>query len=150
MTIESSEVSDRWRRAFLVEVPICLVTAGYWLFAPAQYLSQAYAVEADLAHAAVLRQLGFVLLSILVWFYGRWLLSGRVELRPFRYLQEGLALGDVFIIGAAVHALAVGQLGADMALAQIIPAGLWLAVRVVFLIRYRERPSSMIASASRS
>lgn len=131
--IESSEVSTRWRRVFLVEIPICLATAGYWLLAPAHYLSQAYAIEADPTHAAVLRQLAFVLLSMLVWFYGRWLLSGRVELRPFRYLQEGLALGDLFIIGAAVHALVVGQLGASMALAQIIPAGLWLAVRVIFL-----------------
>jgi hypothetical protein len=121
----------------------------FWLLAPEQYLSQAYGVTVgDRAHIGLLRQLAFMLLTILGWFYGRWLLSEAVELRPFRYLQEGLALGDVLIIGGAIYAATVGQLEAAAAVAQIIPAALWLAVRVVFLIRQTESRSS--ASASRS
>jgi hypothetical protein len=76
------------------------------------------------------------------------LLGGAIELRPFRYFQEGLALGDVLIIAGAVHAAAVGQLEGAAAVAQIIPAALWLAVRVVFLLAHADRRSS--ASASRS
>lgn len=51
----------------------------------------------------------------------------------------------VFIV-AAVHAGLVGQLGVGMAVAQIVPAGFWLAVRVVFLIRHGERRASSSSS----
>lgn len=152
MLTAPNQIEHGWRWLFLIEVPICLATAGFWLLAPEQYVAQAYGVEAgDVAHVGLLRQLAFVLLSILVWFYGRWLLSGTVEVRPFRYLQEGLALGDVFIIGGAIFAAASGELDVAMAVAQIIPAGVWLAVRVVFLQRYSNaRASRVTASASSS
>ncbi len=152
MVTEPTLVEHRWRWLFLIEVPICLATAGFWLLAPNQYVSSAYGVDAgDLAHIGLLRQLAFVLVSMLGWFYGRWLLSGSVELRPFRFLQEGLALGDMFIIAGAIYATTTGELDASMAVAQMVPAGIWLAVRVVFLLRYANaRASQVMASASRS
>lgn len=131
-------LSRGWTRAFLVEVPICLGTAAYWLLAPGHYVAQAYgAPAADLAHTGLLRQLAFVLASLLGWTYGRWLLSGAVELRPFRYLQEGLALGDVFIIAGAAFAASRGEMAPALAAGQMAPAAFWLAVRVVFLWRPR-------------
>lgn len=147
--MKPSSISRTWRWIFFIEVPLCVAVGGFWLLAPEQYLSQAYGVEVgDRAHVGLLRQLAFTVLTILGWFYGRWLLGGPIELRPFRYFQEGLALGDVLIIANAVHAAAVGQLEGKAAVAQIIPAALWLAVRVVFLLAHADRRSS--ASASRS
>lgn len=131
-------VSLRWRRAFFVEVPICVGTAAYWLLAPGDYVARAYGVAAaDVAHAGALRQLAFVLATLLGWTYGRWLLSGLVELRPFRYLQEGLALGDALIIAGAASAAARGEMAPGLAAGQMAPAALWLAVRAAFLWRTR-------------
>lgn len=131
-------VSRRWRRAFFVEVPICVGTAAYWLLAPGDYLSRAYGVAAtDPGHVGALRQLAFVLASLLGWTYGRWLTSGVVELRPFRYLQEGLALGDVLIVGGALFALVRGEMSPALAAGQMAPASFWLAVRASFLWQTR-------------
>jgi hypothetical protein len=131
-----------WRRFFLVEIPICFATGAYWLVAPGHYVQQTYGVAApDAAHEGLTRQLAFVLLTVLVWTYGRWLASGRVELRPFRLLQEGLALGDVLIIAGAAHAASTSAMSPAMALAQSAPAAFWLAVRVVFLVRTQTAPA---------
>jgi hypothetical protein len=52
-------------------------------------------------------QLTAVVFSMVVWFSGRWLLGrGDIQLRPFRYLQDGFAIGDVVLIAIAAHCLA--------------------------------------------
>src|SRR5262245_49444642 len=121
---------NRWRWLFLVEVPICFGTAAYWLMAPEHFLQMTFSARsADAVHAALVVQLAGVLFSILVWTYGRWLLSGRVELRPFRMFQEGLALGDVFLVAEAI-----GFERRTPALnGQIAMASFWLVVRLFFL-----------------
>jgi hypothetical protein len=131
----AGEVSPAWRALFLVEVPLTLATCVYWVVAGGSHLTAMYGAASAPA-LALLTQLTGVVFSLVVWFYGRWLLSSRpVELRPFRYLQEGFALGDVFLVLAALDALRRGLGGPAVWIAQAAMAGLWLAVRVVFLVR---------------
>src|SRR5262249_15262092 len=110
------QVDRFWRRLFLVEIPICVATSAYWALAPADFVTRTFGVAAvDGAHLALVRQLAGVVFSLLAWTYGRWLLSGSVELRPFRFLQEGLALGDVFLVVAAIVGGQGGGMRADAA-----------------------------------
>ncbi len=57
----------------------------------------------------------------------------RIALRPFRYLQEGFALGDVGLIVMAVQQLLQGVGTPAVWIAQAVMAALWLTVRIVFL-----------------
>ena len=132
-----STLSRGYRALFLVEIPICLATAGYWLFAADHYVRTTFGVAADRGHIGLLRMQAGVLVSILVWFYGRWLIAGVRDLAAFRFFQEGLALGDVFIIVGAAYAASRGEVSVPMSLAQAVPAAFWLIVRVVFLARVR-------------
>ena len=129
--------STRWRILFFIEIPICLGTAVYWLLTPGHFVGTTWGIDADAAHVGLSRQLAFVLLSILVWFYARMLLDPRTSLRTFRLFQEGLLLGDVLIILGAVVGASRGEMRSVMALAQAVPAALWGIVRVVFLVRTR-------------
>lgn len=127
-----------WRWVFVVEVPLTLATGVYWLALTEQFVETMFGAGAACdASIALVVQLACVVLSLVVWFYGRWLLSGRVELRPFRYLQEGFALGDVALVALALGALRDGTGEAAAWSAQAGMAGLWLAVRIVFLARTR-------------
>lgn len=137
MTRDALELGRAWRNTFLLEVPICLGTAAYWLFGGAQFIQQTWGIAADAAHLGLLRMQAGVIVSLLVWFYGRWLLAGVRDLRGFRLFQEGLAVGDVFIVAGAAYAASRGEISAAMAWAQIVPAVIWLVVRVVFLWRVR-------------
>jgi hypothetical protein len=67
------------------------------------------------------------------WLLGR----GDIQLRPFRYLQEGFAIGDVVLIAAAVYCLRSRTGTPALWMTQAAMAGLWLAARVVFLARER-------------
>ena len=120
----------------MIEVPICLATAIYWLAMPEDFLMRSYGVLApDAGHRLLVLQGAGILVSILVWFYGRWLLSARVELRAFRLFQEGLLLGDLFLVAWGIMALSVPGASAVTALAQVVMASLWGLIRVVFLYR---------------
>lgn len=130
-------VSVGWRRTFAVEVPICLATAAFWLFAPGDFTALAFGVPGSPGVNLLVWQLAGVLVSILGWTYGRWLFSGQVELRPFRFLQEGLLLGDVFLVAEGFVALGLPGASPASAAAQIFLATFWGAVRVVFLWRTR-------------
>lgn len=135
MVNDEAMVGRGWRRVFLLEVPICLASALYWLACPDQALATIHGIaHADPVHVSLLAQLAFVVLAVFVWFYGRWLGSGRVQLRPFRYLQEGLILSDGLLIWAAIASLDAGAMQAGPAAGQITMAGAWLAIRVAFLI----------------
>lgn len=129
-----------WRRLFLLEVPICALSVLYWVLTPNAALRSIHGVTApDPVHASLLAQLGFVVLAVFVWFYGRWLLSGRVALRPFRYFQEGASLSDALLICAACEGMAAGAILPLPGIAQATMAALWLGIRVVFLLATRER-----------
>jgi hypothetical protein len=133
-------VGTAWRRVFLLEVPICLATALFWLVCPDSALTSVHVLaHVDPVHVSLLAQIAIVVLAIFVWFYGRWLSSGRVELRPFRYLQEGMVLSDALLSWVAIAGLASGTMQTAPALAQITMASLWLIVRVAFLIRTAPR-----------
>lgn len=122
-------------------MPICSITALYWIVTPGAALEALYGVEApDAVHASLLAQLAFVVLAVFVWFYGRWLLSGRVALRPFRYLQEGMGMSDAMLIWAAFDGVARGAIQPAAGAAQAIMAAIWLGVRVVFLATTAGRP----------
>ena len=72
---------------------------------------------------------------VFVCFYGRVLVSRRVDLRTFRYLREAMALGDVIVLGASWAAHAYLATRPDVLFAQTAMAALWLGIRVLFLIR---------------
>lgn len=128
-------VPDRWRWLFAVEVPICFATAAWWVLAPGDFLALSFGVAPSPGAVLLVRQLAGVLFSLLVWTYGRWLFSGRVELRPFRFLQEGLLFGDVFLVLEGLVAFGLPGASPAAALGQIGMAALWGIVRIVFLAR---------------
>lgn len=136
---EERLVGRSWRRVFLLEIPICAGSVLYWVGLPDVALRTIHGLDApDPVHASLLAQLGFVVLAVFVWFYARWLLSGRVALRPFRYFQEGASLSDALLIWAAFDGLAREALMLLPGLAQATMATLWLGIRVVFLVSTRE------------
>jgi hypothetical protein len=126
----------RWRIVFAAELPICLATCLFWLFAPAEYLGGFLGKRPhDLADYLLLQQSTAVVFSMFVYFYGRVLLSRRVDLRTFRYLQEAMALGDVLVLAATWAAHAYLTPRPELLFAQTAMAALWLGVRGVFLVR---------------
>lgn len=133
-----SALSRAWRGLFLIEIPICFGTAAYWIVGGGHYVRETWALSADAGHLGLLRMQAGMLLSILVWFYGRWLTAGVRDLAAFRLFQEGLALGDVLIVLGVVFAVTRAEISLKMGLAQAVPAMLWLSVRVVFLLRTRQ------------
>ena len=125
-----------WRTVFAVEIPICLGTCLLWLLAPAEYLGGFLGKRPhDVADYLLLQQSTAVVFSMFVYFYGRVLFSRRVDLRTFRHLQEAMALGDVLVLGATWAAHAYLMPRPDLLFAQTAMAALWLAIRVLFLIR---------------
>jgi hypothetical protein len=126
----------RWRTVFAIELPLTAGACLYWTLAAPRHLEAMFGPgTASPAALTVLAQLTAVVFSLVVWFYGRWLLGrGEVQLRPFRYLQEGFAIGDVVLIAVAAHCLRTGAGTPALWIAQLGMAGLWLAVRVLFLI----------------
>ena len=121
---------------FALEVPICLGTCLLWLLAPAEYLGGFLGKRPhDVGDYLLLQQSTAVVFSMFVYFYGRVLLSRRVDVRTFRYLQEAMALGDVAVLVAtwATHAYLAPR--PDLLFAQTAMAVLWLGIRVLFLIR---------------
>lgn len=121
---------------FAIEIPICLGTCLLWLLAPEEYLGGLLGRRPhDVADYLLLQQSTALVLSMFVYFYGRVLLSRRVDLRTFRYLQEAMALGDVFVLGASWAAHAYLAPRPEVLFAQAAMAALWLGIRVLFLIR---------------
>lgn len=121
---------------FAVEIPICLGTCLLWLLAPGTYLGGLFGKRPhDVADYLLLQQSTAVVFSMFVYFYGRVLLSRRVDLRTFRYLQQALALGDVFVLGASWAAYAYLAPRPEVLFAQVAMAALWLGIRVLFLVR---------------
>lgn len=125
-----------WRIVFAVEIPICLGTCLLWLLAPAEYLGGFLGKRPhNIGDYLLLQQSTAVVFSMFVYFYGRLLVSSRVDLRTFRYLQEAMALGDVLVLGATWAAHAYLAPRPDLLFAQSAMAALWLGIRVLFLIR---------------
>ena len=143
----SRYVSAGWRALFALEIPICLATVLYWWLGTESYLKTTFGLDAaDGVHVALVWQCAVVVGTVFVWFYGRWLLSPEVELRPFRWLQEGMAIGDVLLIVLGVRLLALPGAARAAAVAQIGMASLWLLVRVVFLFRTFDPPDRRASS----
>jgi hypothetical protein len=141
-----TRLPGRWRIVFAVEIPICLGTCLLWLLAPAQYLGGFLGKRPhDVADYLLLQQSSALVFSMFVYFYGRILLSGRVDVRTFRYLQEAMALGDVIVLATTWAAHAYLAPRPDLLVAQTAMAALWLGIRVLFLIRVpapTEEPAS--------
>lgn len=133
------ELSPRWRALFRVEVPICAGTVVYWLLAPEHYLGQLFGdLPVDSGHRYLVLQAASTVGTLLVWFYGRVLFAPEIELRTFRYLQEGMALGDAGILALSAWLALVARPDPTTLLAQVLLAAFWGAVRVVFLWSHRE------------
>jgi hypothetical protein len=132
-------VSRRWRRIFAIELPLTAGACLYWTVTPTAHVEAMFgAGAATPAALLVLAQLTAVVFSLVVWFYGRWLLGrGDVQLRPFRYLQEGFAIGDIVLIAMAAYCLWTRAGTPGLWIAQGAVAGAWLATRLVFLARAR-------------
>jgi hypothetical protein len=132
---DEGTVSRNWRRIFCFEIPLTLGACAYWAFAASSHLDAAFGAGSATGPAlALLSQLTAVVFTLVVWFYGRWLFAaGPIALRPFRYLQEGFALGDVALILMALQSLRERTGEPAVWIAQAAMAALWLAVRVVFL-----------------
>ncbi|MCW2859385.1 MAG: hypothetical protein JWP48_1093 [Actinoallomurus sp.] len=131
-----ADLPGLWRIVFAVEIPICLGTCLLWLLAPAEYLGGFLGKRPhDVADYLLLQQSTAVVFSMFVYFYGRVLLSHRVDLRTFRYLQEAMALGDGIVLGASWAAHAYLAPRPDVLYAQTAMAALWLGIRILFLIR---------------
>jgi hypothetical protein len=135
-----SERPDRgipasWWWLFLVELPLVAGTLVYWIVAPGDYLESTLGVAPSVQTTYLLHLYAGTVGSLALYFYARVLLSRPIELRTFRYLQEGFLIGDVAIVGLGLANLGVEGLDPGKVWAQITLAAVWGAIRVVFLAR---------------
>ena len=130
----SPHISRRWRAVFRLEVPICAATVAYWIVAPEHYAHRMFGdVAFDGGHRYLVLQAASTVLTLLVWFYGRVLFARSIDLRTFRYLQEGMALGDAGILALSAYLAIAGHPDRATLIAQVFMAALWGSIRVVFL-----------------
>lgn len=136
-------ISPRWRAVFRVEIPICAATVAYWLIAPDRYVASLFGDAAlGVAGRYLVMQGASVVLTMLVWFYGRVLFAPAIDRRTFCYLQEGLLLGDLGVLALSAYAVRAGHPDAATLVAQVAMATLWGAIRVAFLWTHRRRDGS--------
>lgn len=137
-------ISPRWRNVFRLEIPICAGTVAYWILAPDHYVRRMFGgdVALDMGHRYLVLQAASTVLTLLVWFYGRVLFAASIDLRTFRYLQEGMALGDAGILALSAYLAIAARPDPGTLIAQVFMAALWGGIRVVFLWTHRERRPS--------
>ena len=104
-------------------------------------------VALDAGHRYLVLQAGSTVLTLLVWSYGRVLFAPSIDLRTFRYLQEGMALGDAGILALSAYAAIFARPDPGTLMAQVFMAALWGGIRVRFLWSHRPRAA---AASSRS
>lgn len=126
-----------WWWTFIIELPLVAGTLVYWFAAPGAYLESTLGVTPSPQTTYLLHLYGGTVGSLVFYFYARVLLFRPIELRTFRYLQEGLLLGDVAIVVLGLANLDAAGVVPSMAWTQIGVAGFWGLVRVVFLVRVR-------------
>lgn len=133
-------ISHGWRNLFRLEIPICAGTVAYWIIAPGDYIRRMFGdVPVDAGHRYLVLQGASTVGTLLVWFYARVLFAPSIDLRTFRYLQEGMALGDAGILALSAYAAAAAHPDRGMLTGQIAMATLWGAIRIWFLWTHRER-----------
>lgn len=136
----STEISPRWLGIFRLEIPLCAVTVAYWLLAPDHYLERMFgSAGVDASERYLLWQAGSAVLSMFVWFYGRVLFSRTVHLRTFRFLQEGMTIGDLGVLALSAYLAVVGRPDTGMLVSQVVLAAFWGCLRVVFLLQHRPK-----------
>jgi len=80
-----------------------------------------------------------VLFCAYVYLYARLLFAKEFSVTSFRYIQEAMLIGDVFIIIMAIIAgVQIPQVKLGYVAAQIVMAGVWGGLRAAFLICTRE------------
>lgn len=133
---ERGGISKLWQAIFTAEILVCLGTVGFWVVAPQPFLRDLYGLESRGAYH-LLMQSANVIFCVYVYFYARILTARPFDVRAFRWLQEAMAIGDVIIL--ATTPLLVRDLNPPTALvaAQAGMAGLWLAVRLLYLVTTR-------------
>jgi hypothetical protein len=132
-------LSPRWRAVFRLEIPICAATVAYWIIAPEHYAQKMFGEAAlDAGHRYLVLQVASTVSTLLVWFYGRVLFARTIDLRTFRYLQEGMALGDAGILALSAYLAATARPDPGTLIAQVFMAALWGGIRVAFLWTHRE------------
>lgn len=140
---EPTSISARWRAIFRIEIPICAATVVYWIVAPEHYVSHLFGDGSiDTARRYLVLQAASTVATLLVWFYGRVLFAPTIDLGTFRYLQEGMALGDLGILALSAYLAAAGHPDPSTLIAQIVMAALWGSLRIVFLWTHRKRPAA--------
>ena len=93
----------------------------------------------DTGHHYLVLQGASTVATLFVWFYGRVLFAPSIDLRTFRYLQEGMALGDAGILTLSAYAALAARPDPDTLIAQVAMASVWGAIRVWFLWTHRRR-----------
>jgi len=134
---EPPSVSARWRAVFRIEIPICAATVVYGVVAPEHYVWKMFGITADTGHRYLVFQAASTVSTLLVWFYGRVLFAPSIDLRTFRYLQEGMAIGDLGILALSAYLAIEGHPDPATLVAQVVLAGLWGGLRVAFLLTHR-------------
>ena len=126
-----------WRGIFTLEIFICLSTVLFWVIAPGDYLEGFYGLDADAPGPYfLLQQTGIVVFCVYVYMYTRLIRSKPFNLQAFKYLQEAMAIGDVFIVYAAVASYTQLQPDTTLFATQVGMATLWGVIRVVWLVRH--------------
>lgn len=112
----------------------------YWIVAPEHYVRKMFGdVHVDAGHRYLVFQAASTVATLLVWFYGRVLFAPAIDLRTFRYLQEGMAIGDLAILGLSAYLAIAGNPDPATLVAQVIMASLWGGLRIAFLWTHRRR-----------
>lgn len=129
-------MSGAWRAVFALEIVICAATCVIWTLAPGAFLEGLFGIDPVDARARLLLSMtANVVACAYVYLYARLLFDRPFSLRPFRRLQEAMAIGDVVVL--VTSALEAAWLSPQPTLlgAQVGMAAIWLGIRVTWLVR---------------
>lgn len=140
-------LSRAWRTIFGLEILIVAATCLVWLLRPASLLEGLYGLDADAGAYLLLQQSSNVVFCAYVFLYLRMLRARPFPALPFRWLQEAMALGDVFMLAQSVAMWRLLDATPLLLVAQAGMATLWLGIRVTYLVTTRaprEQPMKAI------
>lgn len=150
-----------WYWVFLIELPICFGTVLFWLIAPGDYVSgfvRNRAQGATYMERALLQQCANVVFCAYCVFYGRMLVSTRScagagssaaqpstwcsrafpHRQAFLWLQQAMGIGDGLMLLQCAYDWGYLDPEPSIIVGQIVMAGGYGLVRLVFLMQQRK------------
>lgn len=133
------ELPRLWKFLLWTEVPLTLGAVAFWLIAPASYLRGLLGDDPVCNEHArpLLYAYAGVVATMVGWQYARLLSRPSIDKRGFLVFQECLLLGDVWIVGQQLFAMATGAPSSPSNVTAMALAAIWGLVRARLLWRFR-------------